>query len=196
MIQDLEAMVRQFCAYGLELKHCDLFTHYWCILLTAMESAYKRFIDASTNQSPSILERGWNPRLAQDSWRKDLAEIHPTDSRFKGIIPKARKHAVRCMEDSFEYAKDKWDKSHATPELKVGDLALLSTTNFDDIKGCKKIKYTFSGHFVIKDLHGENSVEVELFEKLSNKHPKFPVSLIKHQKFPLRNKSPKNIIPV
>ncbi|MBW0517325.1 hypothetical protein O181_057040 [Austropuccinia psidii MF-1] len=30
MIQTLEDMIRRFCAYGLELKELDEFTHYWC----------------------------------------------------------------------------------------------------------------------------------------------------------------------
>ncbi|MBW0549083.1 hypothetical protein O181_088798 [Austropuccinia psidii MF-1] len=104
------------------------------------------------------------------------------------------------MKNSFAYTKDKWDKSHPTPDLKGGDLVLLSTTNFNNIRGCKKLKYSFAGAFVIKALHGENAVEVELSEELSNKNPTFPVSLIKPykssdaQKFPLRNKVPE-VIP-
>ncbi|MBW0550378.1 hypothetical protein O181_090093 [Austropuccinia psidii MF-1] len=86
------------------------------------------------------------------------------------------------MEDSFAYAQDKWDKSHATPDFKVGDLVLVSTTNFNNIKGCRKLKDSFAGPFVIKALHGENSVEVELSKELRNKHPTFPVSLIKPYK--------------
>ncbi|MBW0528813.1 hypothetical protein O181_068528 [Austropuccinia psidii MF-1] len=103
------------------------------------------------------------------------------------------------MEDSFAYAKNKWDKSHATPDLKVGDLVLVSTTNFKKIKGCKNPKESFAGPFVIKGLHGKNEIEVELSEELSNKHPTFPVSLVKPYKssdagkFPLRNKVPQNI---
>ncbi|MBW0562034.1 hypothetical protein O181_101749 [Austropuccinia psidii MF-1] len=164
MIQTLEDMVRRVCAYGLELKDCDGFTHDWCTLLPALELAYKTSIHDSTNQSPAILEKGWNPKLPQDSLRKDLIEIHPTAASFKGILDKARKHAVRLMEDSFAYAKDKWDKSHATPDFKVGDLVLVSTTNVNNIKGCKKLKDSFSGPFVIKALHGKNAVEVELSE--------------------------------
>ncbi|MBW0573293.1 hypothetical protein O181_113008 [Austropuccinia psidii MF-1] len=83
------------------------------------------------------------------------------------------------MEDSFAYAKDKWDKSEATPDFKLGGLVLVSTTKFNNIKGCKKLQYSFAGTFVIKALHGENAVEVGLSEELSNKHPTFPVSLIK-----------------
>ncbi|MBW0548928.1 hypothetical protein O181_088643 [Austropuccinia psidii MF-1] len=92
------------------------------------------------------------------------------------MLDKARKHAVRCMEDSFAYAKDKW--------------------------GCKNLKDSFEGPFVIKALHGGNAVDVELSEELSNKHPTSPVSLIKPYKsndsdiFPLRNKTPQAIPPV
>ncbi|MBW0549331.1 hypothetical protein O181_089046 [Austropuccinia psidii MF-1] len=86
------------------------------------------------------------------------------------------------MEDSFAYAKEKWDKSHSTQDFKVGYLLLVSTTSFKNIKGCKNLKDSFAGPFFIKALQGETSVEVELSEELSNKHPTFPVSLIKPYK--------------
>ncbi|MBW0589677.1 hypothetical protein O181_129392 [Austropuccinia psidii MF-1] len=162
----------------------------------------KTSIHASTNQNPSILEKGWNPKLPQDSLRKELVEIHPTAASFEVILEKARKHAVRCLEDSFAYSKDKRDKSNATPDFKVGDLVLESTTNFNKIKGCKNLKDSFAGPFVIRVLHGENAVEVELSEELSNKHPTFPVSLIKPykssdaEKFPLKNKVLQVIPPI
>ncbi|MBW0571058.1 hypothetical protein O181_110773 [Austropuccinia psidii MF-1] len=179
IIKTLIAMVRILCAYGLELKDCDIFTHDWCTILPGLELAYKTSINASTNQTPAILEKGWNPRLPQDSLRQGLIEIHTTAASVKGVLEKARKHAVRCMEYSFAYNNDKWDRSHAIPDFRVGDLVLVSTTNFNNIKGCKKFKDSFAGPFGIKALHGENSVEVELSEELSNKHPTFPVSLIK-----------------
>ncbi|MBW0492586.1 hypothetical protein O181_032301 [Austropuccinia psidii MF-1] len=92
------------------------------------------------------------------------------------MLDKAGKHEVRFMDDSFEYAKDKWDLFHATPDFKVEDFILA--------------------------LDGKNSVEVELSEELGNKHPTFPVSLIKpyksgdYEKFPLRKKVPQHILPV
>ncbi|MBW0519325.1 hypothetical protein O181_059040 [Austropuccinia psidii MF-1] len=202
MIQNLEDMVRNIGAYVVELKYCDGFTHDWCTLLPALELAYKTSIHASTNQTPAILQKGWNPKSPQDSLGKDLVEIHPTASSFKGMLEKARRNAVRCMEVLFSYAKDKWDKSHATPDFKVGDLVLLSSTNFNNIKGIKNLRDSFAGPFVIKALHGENAVEVELFEELSNKHPTFSVGLISPYKssysenFPLRNKVPQHIPPV
>ncbi|MBW0496570.1 hypothetical protein O181_036285 [Austropuccinia psidii MF-1] len=143
MIQTLEDMVRRFCGYGLQLKYCDRLTHCWCSLLPELELTYKTSIHSSTNQTPAILGKGWNPRLPQDSLEKNLVEIHTKTDSFKRILEKAINHAVRQMEDSFAYAKEKWDKSHATTYFKVGDLVLVSTTNFNNIKGCKKLKESF-----------------------------------------------------
>ncbi|MBW0569430.1 hypothetical protein O181_109145 [Austropuccinia psidii MF-1] len=84
------------------------------------------------------------------------------------------------MNNAFEYAKQKWDKSHKTPEFKVGDLILVSTLNFNNIKGPKKLKDSFAGPFIIKALHGTNAVQVELSRELENKHPTFPDSLVNH----------------
>ncbi|MBW0511324.1 hypothetical protein O181_051039 [Austropuccinia psidii MF-1] len=152
MIQALEDMIRRFCAYGLEFKDYDGFTHYWC----------------------------WNPRLPYDTLKKDLVDIHPTASSFKIMLDKARHHANRCMQDSFKYEKERWNKSHKPPDLKIGDLVLVSTLNFNKIKGPKKLKYSFAGPFMIKALHGPNAVQLELTGELMNKHPTFPVSLIRN----------------
>ncbi|MBW0585405.1 hypothetical protein O181_125120 [Austropuccinia psidii MF-1] len=85
MFQTLVDMVRQFCEYGLEFEDFDGFTHDWCAILPEIELAYKTSILASTNQIPAILEKGCNPKLPQYSLRKDLVEIHPTASSFKGL---------------------------------------------------------------------------------------------------------------
>ncbi|MBW0576960.1 hypothetical protein O181_116675 [Austropuccinia psidii MF-1] len=101
------------------------------------------------------------------------------------------------MEDSFVC-----EKSHATPDFKVGDLVLVSPTNFHNIKGGKDPKDSFAGPFFIKALHGGNAIEVEFSEELSNKHPKFPVRLVKPyrssdaENFPLINKAPQHISPI
>ncbi|MBW0524039.1 hypothetical protein O181_063754 [Austropuccinia psidii MF-1] len=55
---------------------------------------------------------------------------------------------------------------------------------------------------MIKALHGPNAVQSELTGELMNKHPTFPVSLIKpysssdKELFPLRNKPPLEIPPL
>ncbi|MBW0539843.1 hypothetical protein O181_079558 [Austropuccinia psidii MF-1] len=126
-----------------------------------------------------MLEKCWNPRLPYDTLKKDLVDIHPTASSFKIILNKARHHENRCMQDSFKYAKERWDKSHKPPDFKVGDLVLVSTLNFDNIKGPKKSNFSFAGPFMMKALHGLNAVQLQLTGMLMNKHPTFPVSLTK-----------------
>ncbi|MBW0498995.1 hypothetical protein O181_038710 [Austropuccinia psidii MF-1] len=84
-----------------------------------------------------MLEKSWNPRLPYDTLKKDLVDIHPTASSFKMMLDKSRHHENICMQDSFKYAKEGWDKSHKPPDFKVGDLVLVSTLNFNNIKGPK-----------------------------------------------------------
>ncbi|MBW0543701.1 hypothetical protein O181_083416 [Austropuccinia psidii MF-1] len=50
MIQTLEDMIRRFCAYGLEAKYSDGFTHDLCTLIPALELAYKTSIHSSTEK--------------------------------------------------------------------------------------------------------------------------------------------------
>ncbi|MBW0544326.1 hypothetical protein O181_084041 [Austropuccinia psidii MF-1] len=108
----------------------------------------------------------------------------------------------RIFAYGLEFKEYKRDKSHATPDFKVGDLVLVSSNNFNNNKGCKNLKYSFAGPFAIEALHEENSFEVELSEELSNKHPTYPMSMIKPYKssdaetFPLRKKVPQFIPPI
>ncbi|MBW0501534.1 hypothetical protein O181_041249 [Austropuccinia psidii MF-1] len=84
----------------------------------------------------------------------------------------------------------------------MGDLFLLSTLNFNNIKGPKKLKDSFAGTFMINRLHGPNAVKLELTGELMNKHPAFPVNLIRpysssdKELFPLRNTPPLEIPPL
>ncbi|MBW0569856.1 hypothetical protein O181_109571 [Austropuccinia psidii MF-1] len=115
MIQTLEDMIRRFCAYGLEFKDSDGFTHDWFTLIPALELAYKTSIHASTGKTPAMLEKGWNPKLPVDTLKKDLVDIHPTASSFKLFLDKVRHHANQSMNDAFEDVKQKLDKSHEPP---------------------------------------------------------------------------------
>ncbi|MBW0516503.1 hypothetical protein O181_056218 [Austropuccinia psidii MF-1] len=106
------------------------------------------------------------------------------------------------MQDSFKYSKGKWDKSRKPPDFKIEDLVLVSTLSFNNIRGPKKLKDSFAGPFMINALHGQNASQLELTGELMNKHPTFPVSLIKaysssdNELFPLRNKPPLEIPPL
>ncbi|MBW0543825.1 hypothetical protein O181_083540 [Austropuccinia psidii MF-1] len=95
-----------------------------------------------------------------------------------------------------------WEKSHKVPDFKVGDLVLVSTLNFNNIKVPRKPKDSYVGTFVIFALHGTNAVQVKLSCQLENKHPTFPVSFISpyqpadKELFHLRNPAPLTLPPV
>ncbi|MBW0524823.1 hypothetical protein O181_064538 [Austropuccinia psidii MF-1] len=118
------------------------------------------------------------------------------------MLEKARQSENRYMQDSFKYEKQRWDKSPKPPKFKVGDLVLVSTLNFDNIKGPKKLKDSFAEPFMIKALDGPNSVQLELTGDFLNKYPTSAVSLIKaysssdKELFPLRNEPTLEIPPL
>ncbi|MBW0512564.1 hypothetical protein O181_052279 [Austropuccinia psidii MF-1] len=202
MIQTLEDMIRRFCAYGPEIKDSDGFTHDWCTLIPALELAYRTSIHSSPGKTPEMLQKGLNPRLPYDTLKKDLVDIYPMASSFKMILDKARYNANRCMQDSFKYAKERLDKGHKPPNFKVEDLVLVSTLNFNNIKDPNKLKDPFSGPLIIKAQYGPNAVQLDLTGELINKHPTFPVSVIKNYRssdkglFTLRNKPTLEIPPL
>ncbi|MBW0531400.1 hypothetical protein O181_071115 [Austropuccinia psidii MF-1] len=82
--------------------------------------------------------------------------------------------ASRFIAEAKGYNKQRWDKSHMEPDLKEGDQVLVSTLNFNNIKGPKKMRDSFVGPFTIIKLIGKNAVEVKLTEEFSSKHPIFP----------------------
>jgi hypothetical protein len=179
MIQTLEEMIRRFCSFGLEYKNKDGYTHDWVSLLPALEVAYNSSKHFTTKETPYILERGWIPRLPKDNINNKLPNLHPTALDFKSMLDLTHAHAARCVQEAVEYNKQRWDKGHREPEFKIGDKVLLSTVNFNNLGGNKKLKPSFVGPFTIIKLHGKNAVEVILSEELSRKHPVFPVSLVK-----------------
>ncbi|MBW0527290.1 hypothetical protein O181_067005 [Austropuccinia psidii MF-1] len=82
------------------------------------------------------------------------------------------------------------------PDFKEGDQVLVSTPNFNNLKGPKNMRYSFLGPFNINKLMGENVMEVRLTGEFPRKRPVFPVSLVKpyfqteEDKLPSRKKNP------
>ncbi|MBW0489641.1 hypothetical protein O181_029356 [Austropuccinia psidii MF-1] len=163
-------MIGRFCSYGLEFKDSDDFTHDWCTLIPALEVAYRKSIHYSTGRTPATLEKGWNPTLPYYTLRKGLVGIYSAEKSLKIMLDKARHHANRFMHNSFKYANERWDCSHKPPEIKVGDFVLVSNLDFSNIKEPMKLK---EGPFIIRELHGPNSVQLELTGELMNNHPNF-----------------------
>ncbi|MBW0477769.1 hypothetical protein O181_017484 [Austropuccinia psidii MF-1] len=109
---------------------------------------------------------------------------------------KACDTSSKCIAEEKEYNKQRWDKTHMEPDFKERDQLLVSTLNFNNRKGPKNMRDSFLGPFTIIKVIGKHAVDVRLTEKVSRKHPVFPVCLVKpyfhteEDKFPSRKKNP------
>ncbi|MBW0538096.1 hypothetical protein O181_077811 [Austropuccinia psidii MF-1] len=192
MIQTMAAILRRFCAYVMGNKDHEGYTLDWVTLLPAVQLAYSTSQHSTTGKSPSLVEKGLNPLLTVDHLKKNLLIIHPTDKDLHYMWKKACDTAAKCIAEAKEYNKQRWDKSHMESDFKEGDQVLVSTRNFNNLKGPKKMRDSFVGLFTIIKLIGKKAVEFKLAEEFSRKHPVFPVSLVKpyfqteEEKFPFR----------
>ncbi|MBW0529434.1 hypothetical protein O181_069149 [Austropuccinia psidii MF-1] len=104
--------------------------------------------------------------------------------------------AAKCIAKEKEYNKQRWEKTQMEADFKEGDQVLVSTWNFNNLKGPMKLRDSFVTPFTIIKLIGKIAVQVKLTEEFSRKHPVFPVSLVKpyfqieEDKFPSRRKNP------
>ncbi|MBW0474404.1 hypothetical protein O181_014119 [Austropuccinia psidii MF-1] len=114
-------------------------------------------------------------------------------------------HTARgCIAEPKEYNKQRYDKNHNENYFREGDQVLVSTLNFNNLKGAKKMKNSFLGTLNITRLTGKNSVEVQLTEEFFRKHTVFQVRLVKpdnqagEDKFSFRNEvyTPQKIVEV
>ncbi|MBW0532093.1 hypothetical protein O181_071808 [Austropuccinia psidii MF-1] len=196
MIQTMEHILRRFCAYGMEYKDPEGYTHDWVTLLPAVQLAYNTSQHSTTGKTPAVVEKGWNPLLPVDHLKKNLQTIHPTAKDFHDMWKRTCDTASKCIPEAKEYNKQRWDNPHIEPDFKEGDQVLVSTLNFNNLKEPKKMRDSFVGPFTIIKLIGKNAVAVKLTEEFSRKHPVFPLSLVKpyfqteEDKFPSRKKNP------
>ncbi|MBW0574272.1 hypothetical protein O181_113987 [Austropuccinia psidii MF-1] len=196
MIQTMEEILKAFCAYGMEYKDHEGYTHDWFTLLPAVQLAYNTSQHSITGKTPSLVEQGWNPLLPVDHLKRNLLTIHHIAKDFHDMWKKACNTSAKCIAEAKEYNKQRWDKKQMEPDFKEGDQVLVSTLNFNNLKGPKKMRDSFVGPLTIIKLIGKNSVEVKLTEEFSRKHPVFPVSIVKtyfqteEDKFPSRKNIP------
>ncbi|MBW0498781.1 hypothetical protein O181_038496 [Austropuccinia psidii MF-1] len=95
MIQTLEDILRRFCAYGMEYKDHEGYTHDWVTLLPAVQLAYNTSQHCTTGKTPALVEKGWNPLLHVDHLKKNLLTIHPKAKDFHDMWKRAFDTASR-----------------------------------------------------------------------------------------------------
>ncbi|MBW0572580.1 hypothetical protein O181_112295 [Austropuccinia psidii MF-1] len=85
MIQTMEDILKKFCAYGMEYKDHEVYTHEWVTLLPEVKLAYKASQNSTTGKTPALVQKGWNPLMHVDQLKKSLLTIHPTAKDFHEI---------------------------------------------------------------------------------------------------------------
>ncbi|MBW0509465.1 hypothetical protein O181_049180 [Austropuccinia psidii MF-1] len=61
MIQTMEDILKRFCAYGMEYKDHEGYTHDWVTLLATVQLDYNTSLHSTTGKTPALVEKGWNP---------------------------------------------------------------------------------------------------------------------------------------
>ncbi|MBW0541214.1 hypothetical protein O181_080929 [Austropuccinia psidii MF-1] len=58
MIQKMQDILRGFCAYGMEYKDHEGYTHDWVTLLPAVQLSYNSSHHSTTGKTPALVEKG------------------------------------------------------------------------------------------------------------------------------------------
>ncbi|MBW0466657.1 hypothetical protein O181_006372 [Austropuccinia psidii MF-1] len=105
------------------------------------------FSPAGLQHQPALCHREitLTGRTRVDHLKKNLLTIHPKANEFHDMWKRAYDKAARCIADAKEYNKQRWDKSQMEPDFKEGDQVLVSTLNFNNLKGPKKMRDSFLG---------------------------------------------------
>ncbi|MBW0521252.1 hypothetical protein O181_060967 [Austropuccinia psidii MF-1] len=119
MIKTMEDILKRFCAYGMEYKDHEGYTHDWVTLLPAVQLAYNTSQHSTTERKPALVEKGWNLLVPVDHLKKELLTINPTAKDFHEMWKRACDTAAKCIAESKEYNKQRWDKSHMENVVEV-----------------------------------------------------------------------------
>ncbi|MBW0588148.1 hypothetical protein O181_127863, partial [Austropuccinia psidii MF-1] len=109
--------------------------------------------------------------IACGSPEEKSSDHQPKAKYFHEMWMRACDTYAKRIAEAKEYNKQRWDKSHMEPDFKEGDQVVVSTLNFNNLKGHKKMRDSFLGTFTIIKLIGKNAVEVKLTEKNSPTPP-------------------------
>ncbi|MBW0463273.1 hypothetical protein O181_002988 [Austropuccinia psidii MF-1] len=110
MTQTLEYIIRRFCAYGIQYKDNEGSTHYWLILLPAVQLAYNPSVHSVAGKTPSILEKGWNLLLPVDYLKEILLPLSPTAKDFKTMWRTKFYISEKCIVEAKLYNKQRYCK--------------------------------------------------------------------------------------
>ncbi|MBW0478049.1 hypothetical protein O181_017764 [Austropuccinia psidii MF-1] len=80
------------------------------------------------------------PLLPVDTLKENRLTIYPTAKEFHEMWKGAYETASKCIAEAKEYKKQRYDKTHVDQDFKEGDQVSVSTLNFNNLKGPKKMR--------------------------------------------------------
>ncbi|MBW0485312.1 hypothetical protein O181_025027 [Austropuccinia psidii MF-1] len=123
--------------------------------------AYTTSQPSNTRKTPSLIEKGCNHLLPLDHLKKNFLKIDPTAKEFHELWKKSWDTAARFIAEAKEYNKQRYDKSHKEPAFSNKDQVIVSTLDFNNLKGHKKMKDSFVAPFTIKRMQGKSNLQLE-----------------------------------
>ncbi|MBW0483474.1 hypothetical protein O181_023189 [Austropuccinia psidii MF-1] len=98
-------IIRRFCAYSMEYRDHEGYTHDWVTLFPEVQLAYNTSQHSTTGKSLSLVEKGWNPLLPVNHLKKNLSTINLTAKDFHEMWKRACYTADKCIAEAKEYNK-------------------------------------------------------------------------------------------
>ncbi|MBW0472066.1 hypothetical protein O181_011781 [Austropuccinia psidii MF-1] len=96
-IQTIEDLLRRFCAYVMEYKDHERYTHDLVTLLPPVQLAYNTSQHFTTGKTPALVEKGWNPLFPVAHLKKNPLTIQPTAKDFPEMWKRAGDTAPKCI---------------------------------------------------------------------------------------------------
>ena len=170
MNQTLEAYLRHYCSFMQD----D-----WVDLLPLAEYAYNSSVQESTKMSPFFVNYAFQPetqwlKAKEDAaWRSPAAEL--LYSRWISIWTTLKENITAAQERMKKYYDR---KAQEAPEMKVGDLVLLSAKNIRGKRPSAKLDSKAQGPFEILEPIGTRAFRLKLPPQWKKMHDVFHVSLL------------------
>ncbi|MBW0568153.1 hypothetical protein O181_107868 [Austropuccinia psidii MF-1] len=140
IIKTMEYIIRRFCAYDMEFKYQEWYTHDLVKLLPAIQLSHNTSEDSTTGKSPSLVEESRDPLLPVEHLRKQFLTFHPTAKESSDMWKRKCDTAGGCISEAKEYNKQRYDNTNKEPGFRKGEKVLVSTLNLNNLKGPKKMR--------------------------------------------------------
>jgi transposase InsO family protein len=147
----------------------------WVQLLPMAQLALNDKISETTGLTPFFANYGRHPEL--------FRAPRPNPSAEKALIEASQlKETQETIAENIEEKNEKTRKQQDRkrkkgPQLKKGDKVYLKTKNLRTKKASKKLDHVKVGPFLVKEVKGPNTIELEL-PKDTRIHPVFHISLL------------------